>query len=184
MGDKRKNLLDEMAIQMQKKSEELVEVEARRREEEERWRGEVEEVRCRGEEDRSRMEEERGSVEGRLRRLEEVEEQVKGLKVEIEKGRVEKKELEEHVARGQEEVGRVEREGVRRLEEVVVERDRERQVVELEWGGKCKDLQTQLELVRLPTSWFSPDICTFFSDFILTFLFARQLYRGRRWRRQ
>jgi len=30
-----------------------------------------------------------------------------------------------------------------------VERDRERQVVELEWGGKCKDLQTQLELAAV-----------------------------------
>merc|ERR1712228_129579 len=70
MGEKRKNMLDEMAIEMQRKCEELIEVEKNRKEERDELNREVVEEKRKSEEERNKKDEELSELRARLGQLE------------------------------------------------------------------------------------------------------------------
>merc|ERR1719264_579968 len=70
VSEKRKNMLDEMAIEMQRKCEELIEVQKSKKEEVGELSKAVEEEKRKGEEERTKKEEELGELKARLGQLE------------------------------------------------------------------------------------------------------------------
>ena len=127
-SENRKNMLDEMAIEMQKKCEELIEVQKNKKEEVGELSKEVEEEKRKGEEERTKKEEELSELRARLGQLEGLEGKCNMLRLEVEKEKEGRKVVEEEARRGKEELTRQEKEQNKRLEEALQEREREKQV--------------------------------------------------------
>jgi len=149
MSEKRKNMLDEMAIEMQKKCEELLEVEKSKKEDRDELNGQLEEEKRKSEDERNKKEHELSELKARLGHLEGVEGKCNMLRMEVEKEKEGRKVAEEEVVKGKEELARQEKEQNKKLEESLQEREREKQVSILEWSSKCSDLETQLELAAV-----------------------------------
>merc|ERR1711971_792118 len=149
MSEKRKNMLDEMAIEMQRKCEELIEVQKNKKEELHELSRKVEEEKRKSEEERKIKGEEMSELKARLGQLEGLEGKCNMLRLEVEKEKELKKVVEEEARRLKEELTRQEKELNKRLEEALQEREREKRVTILEWGSKCSDLETQLELAAV-----------------------------------
>ena len=128
MSEKRKNMLDEMAIEMQKKCEELVEVEKSKKEDRDELNGELEEEKRKSEDERNKKEHELSELKARLGQLEGVEGKCNKLRVEVEKEKEGRKVAEGEVVKGKEELARQEKEQNKKLEESLQEREREKQV--------------------------------------------------------
>jgi len=88
-------------------------------------------------------------LKARLGQLEGLEGKCNMLRLEVEKEKEGRKVVEEDARRSKEELTRQEKEQNKRLEEALQEREREKQVTILEWGSKCSDLETQLELAAV-----------------------------------
>jgi len=88
-------------------------------------------------------------LNARLGQLEGLEGKCNMLRLELEKEKEGRKVVEEEARRLNEELTRQEKELHKRLEEALQEREREKQVTILEWGSKCSDLETQLELAAV-----------------------------------
>merc|ERR1719234_2541802 len=85
MSEKRKNMLDEMAIEMQRKCEELIEVQKNKKEELDELSKEVEEEKRKSEEERNAKEVELNELKARLGQLEGLEGKCNMLRLEVEK---------------------------------------------------------------------------------------------------